>query len=72
MTQLSYKKLELLFEMKLYREVELNIVCDISESSRSSIDYFQSSRNQQGYEVIVVLMHKDLINEDDIRDFSVC
>ena len=57
--------------MKLYREVELNIVCDISESSRSSINYFQSSRNWQGYEGVVVLTHKGLVNEGDVRDFSV-
>ena len=71
MTQLSYKELELLFEMKPYREVELNIVCDISESSRLSIDYFQSSRNWQGYEEVVVLTHKGLVNEGDVRGSSV-
>ena len=71
MTQLSYKELELLFEMKLYREVELNIVCDIPESSRSFINYFQSSRNWQGYEEVVVLMHKGLVNEGDVRGSSV-
>ena len=44
--QLSYKKLELLFRVGPYREVELNIVCDVPRSSRSSIDNFQGSRNQ--------------------------